>query len=110
MFTQRLKQLRADSGLSQRALSEILHVSQQTVAKWESGGATPNPDMLAQIATHFGVSVDYLIGRSDALTNDEMIKFALFGGSAVDDEIYEEVKRFAKYAAEQRGIHSPENK
>lgn len=108
MFTERLKKLRKESGLSQKTLAEILHVSQQTVGKWEAGGATPNPEMLAEIATQFGVSVDYLIGRADMPFNEDVVKFALFGGSDVDDEIYEEVKRFAKYA-QQRHNHTPDH-
>ena len=101
MFTTRLRTLRAQHALSQKALAEQLHVSQQTVGKWEAGGATPNPDMLSRIADIFKVSVDYLIGRSEQVYDDAALKFALFGGN-VDDKTLEEVKRFAEYAKMQR--------
>ncbi len=100
MLEQRLKELRKAAGFSQKTLSEKLSVSQQTVAKWETGGATPNPEMLSAIADVFEVSVDYLIGRTNAFSDDEAIKFALFGGANVDDETFEEVKRFAKFTQE----------
>ncbi|MBR5783382.1 MAG: helix-turn-helix transcriptional regulator [Clostridia bacterium] len=101
MLEIRLKELRAKNGLSQKALAEMLHVSQQTVGKWETEGATPNPDMLSRIADIFEVTVDYLIGHSDSEYDDTALKFALFGGD-VDDEILEEVKRFAKYARDRK--------
>ncbi len=101
MFSTRLKELRAKKSLTQKGLAELLHVSQQTVGKWEAGGATPNPETLAELADIFGVSVDHLIGRSDAAVTDAAIKFALFGGD-VDDETYEEVKRFAKFAYQRK--------
>ncbi len=66
MFSERLKVLRNQAGLSQAALGRILSMSQQAVAKWETGAATPNPDMLAKIAGCFGVSVDDLIGDTTA--------------------------------------------
>lgn len=97
MFTTRLKSLRAQNALSQKALADQLHVSQQTVGKWEAGGATPNPDTLSHIADIFKVSVDYLLGRSEQIYDDTALKFALFGGD-VDDKTLEEVKRFAEYA------------
>lgn len=101
MLHKRMKEMRAKLGLTQKALADGLHVSQQTVGKWEAGGATPNPETLSAMADIFGVSVDYLIGRSNSVLDDAAVKFALFGGE-VDDETYEEVKRFAKYAKEQR--------
>lgn len=35
MFGDILKKLREQSGISQRKLAEVLHVSQQTVGSWE---------------------------------------------------------------------------
>lgn len=101
MFNERLKQLRAKSGLTQKALADRLHVSQQTVGKWEAGGATPNPETLSELADIFCVTVDYLIGRAEREYDEAAVKFALFGGN-VDDETYEEVKRFAKFAQQRK--------
>lgn len=104
MFSERLRDLRNEKGISQKELAAALFVSQQTVAKWETDRSTPNPDMVSQIAQYFDVSSDYLIGMSDSKSNtintptDDDIKFALFGGEkGISDEAYEDVKRFAAF-------------
>lgn len=107
MFSERLKELRNERGLSQSDLGKALNMSQQGIAKWEVGTATPNPEMLSRIALFFGVSVDYLVGKTDIKkapggkpeVSDEDIQFALFGGK-VTDEAYEEVKNFAQFIKE----------
>jgi len=62
MFSEQLKQLRTQRNLTQKALAAQLQVSQQTVAKWENGSASPNPDTLLQIAAILDVSTDALLG------------------------------------------------
>lgn len=65
MFKDRLKQLRSEAGMSQSALATQLFVSQQAVGKWETDRATPNPEMIAKIASIFNVSADYLLGKTE---------------------------------------------
>ena len=65
-FGMQLKLFRQQAGMSQMKLSAVLNVSQQTIAKWESGKATPNPEMLSRIADYFDVSVDCLFGRESS--------------------------------------------
>ena len=65
MFGDNLKKIREDAGLSQKALAEKIFVSQQTVAKWERNGSTPNPETIVMIAEVLGVSNDYLLGVVD---------------------------------------------
>jgi Predicted transcription factor, homolog of eukaryotic MBF1 len=101
MFSVRLKELREDRKISQKQLAEMLSVSQQTVAKWETAKATPNPQTVVKLANVFDVSADYLLGNAAEKpyepTNDD-IKFALFhGADDITDEMYEEVKRYAEY-------------
>lgn len=62
MFTNRLKQARMRSGISQKLLAEQLHISQQAYAKYETGASSPNPEMLGRIASILNVSTDELIG------------------------------------------------
>ena len=63
MFGEILKELRAKTGVSQKKLSEGLHVSQQTVGSWEVNRTTPSPDVMRRIADYFNVSIDHLYGR-----------------------------------------------
>ncbi len=62
MFTNKLKNARMRSGLSQKLLAEQLHISQQAYAKYETGASSPNPEMLGRIAEILNVSTDELIG------------------------------------------------
>lgn len=63
MFSETFKNERKKSGLSQRAIAEKLHVSQQTVASWENGTRMPSHEIMGIVANYFNVTVDYLIGR-----------------------------------------------
>lgn len=60
-----IKELRVAQGLSQRQLGEKLDVCNQTVSFWEGGKREPDLDTLIKIADYFGVSVDFLLGKSD---------------------------------------------
>ena len=49
-----------------------------------------------RLADYFGVTTDYLLGRSSGDYSD--VKVALFGGDGeVTDEMWDEVKNFAEY-------------
>lgn len=64
-FPQRIKQLRTRKGISARMLSELCGQSKNCMARYESGGHSPSLATAAAIADFFGVSLDYLAGRSD---------------------------------------------
>ena len=64
-FSERLKELRQEKGLSQRALARELKVSQAAIARWEAGLQIPTIEIAMVIAKYFGVSSDYLIGLED---------------------------------------------
>ena len=61
----RLRDLREDNDLKQRQLAEVLHVSQTTYSRYESGAIDIPSDSLIKLADFYGVSTDYLLGRSD---------------------------------------------
>ncbi|WP_164506058.1 helix-turn-helix domain-containing protein [Companilactobacillus insicii] len=61
MFSENLKKLRTDKGLSQEQLSEIIDVSRQSISKYESGVTEPSFDKLIAIAKYFDVSIDFLL-------------------------------------------------
>lgn len=83
----RLKLLREKESISQKKLGEILNMSQQAIAKWETGAASPDPVMLIKIADYFGVSIDYLVGRTDNpnITNDVIVESADGNITSLDD-------------------------
>lgn len=64
-FTKNLSDLRKEKRLNQKDLAVIINVSQSTICHWEKGDQEPSIDCLNKLADFFGVSVDYLLGRSD---------------------------------------------
>ncbi len=65
IFGSKLKELRLEKGLTQRALGEALGFCNQTVSFWESGQREPDLDALVKVAKYFDISVDYLLGNSE---------------------------------------------
>lgn len=65
-FSLRVKQLREENELSQAKLAKALQVGVGSVGMWESTGEIPPTKKLMRIADFFDVSLDYLVGRSDA--------------------------------------------
>lgn len=60
-----LKLLRAEFGISQQQLADVIGISQQSVNKYENHNIEPDITTLINIADYFNTSVDYLIGHSD---------------------------------------------
>jgi transcriptional regulator with XRE-family HTH domain len=60
-FSDRLKKLRKDKGITQAKLAELLHLTDKAISKWESGEGNPDIGSLPAIAEIFDVSVDYLL-------------------------------------------------
>lgn len=87
MFGEILKELRAKTGVSQKKLSEGLHVSQQTVGSWEVNRTTPSPDVMRRIADYFNVSIDHLYGRdttdnSNSTVRSTGVRIPVYGETA----------------------------
>jgi len=61
----RIRDLREDHDLKQKELAAYLSVDQSTYSDYENGRINVPVDMLIKIADYYGVSLDYLVGRSD---------------------------------------------
>ncbi|HAG07908.1 MAG: Helix-turn-helix domain protein [Clostridia bacterium 62_21] len=61
---ERLAALRREKGISQAELARLLNLGQSTIAMYERDRRTPDPLTLRRLADFFGVSVDYLLGRT----------------------------------------------
>lgn len=76
-FSERLKELRKQAGLTQVDVAEKLGISQPAYASWERGVKKPTQENLVKIAQILNVSVDYLVGnldeKSDELDNIELL-------------------------------------
>lgn len=61
----RIRDLREDHDKKQIELASYLSIRQSTYSAYESGQINVPIDMLIKIADFYGVSLDYLVGRSD---------------------------------------------
>ncbi|MCL2061361.1 MAG: helix-turn-helix domain-containing protein [Firmicutes bacterium] len=61
----RIKELRGEKGLTQIQAAALLNIDKSTIAKYETGAATPSVHVLISLADFFDVSLDYLTGRED---------------------------------------------
>lgn len=59
-----IRRLRADKGITQEELADLLYVSFQTVSKWERNISYPDVEIIPAIANFFGVTIDELMGNS----------------------------------------------
>jgi transcriptional regulator with XRE-family HTH domain len=64
-FDKQISSLRLESDMTRAELAEKLNVSVRLISYWENGKRECDFDMLIRIADIFGISVDYLLGRSD---------------------------------------------
>ncbi len=62
---ERMKELRQGKHLTQEQLAHELHISRSAYALYETGKRELGYDSLCAIADFFGVSLDYLFGRTD---------------------------------------------
>lgn len=75
MIGQRINAALAEKNVKQKELAEYLAVTDNTVSYWCSGKRTPNTEQIMQISKKLKVSADYLLGLSDAPTNDKDLQF-----------------------------------
>ena len=64
-FQERLRTLRKQAGETQGDLAAIIQVSKTQIVRFEKGEQKPGFDNLWKLADHFGVTIDYLVGRTD---------------------------------------------
>ena len=67
MKFQHIRDLREDHDKKQIELANYLEIKQSTYSDYESGKINIPIDMLIKIADFYGVTLDYLVGRSDEM-------------------------------------------
>lgn len=61
----RLQDLRKSKKLTQKQMGEIIGTHERNYRRYEAGLNDPHASVLEQLADFLGVSVDYLLGRTD---------------------------------------------
>ncbi len=70
VFSERIKELRVERGLTQGELAERLGIARNSIFSYETSRRVPDIDVLAKLAEFFEVTSDYLIGLEDCRTHE----------------------------------------
>ena len=65
MVSMRMKKVREESGLTQKEVADKLKLKKTTLSGWENGRSEPPMETLVQLANLYGVSLDYLLCRTE---------------------------------------------
>ena len=110
MFLERVDREISKAGITRSRLLKTIGLNHNSFNAWESRGTIPGGDIIAKIAKHFNVTTDYLLGNTDDPTppgeksafGEDDLKFALFGTTDIDDDVMDDVKRFAEFTAQRK--------
>lgn len=67
MYLQRLRDMRNDFDLSQQQVADILGIQQTVYSRYERGFQTIPLIHLMKLADYYGVSLDFLTGRTNRM-------------------------------------------
>ena len=92
-FSETLRKLRNEKGLSQQALADKMYVTRSTVARWESGSRLPDAVMITRLSEVLGTDVNSLfsaVAQSDECPNVILVDdnaVILSGGLPIIEEV-----------------------
>lgn len=66
---ERLRKARMKKGLSQKEAAKLLNISPGRLSHYENGRANPPQELLTEMAKHYSVSGDYILGLNVLETN-----------------------------------------
>ena len=107
----RIKAILKEKNIPVSKLERDLGYSNGYIGQLKKG--TLRDDRLSAIAKYLGVSIQYLTGNQEPVDDDvedlkkrrnDALIFALYDGADVEitDDMYDEIKRFAQFAAQQK--------
>ena len=87
-YKNRIRDLREDRDLRQTDVSKATGIDQKTLSNYETGKTSPDSYALIRLADFFGVSIDYLVGRTELdIKSKEDLTSRLEGMKNMIDEI-----------------------
>ena len=101
-FAERFEELCREKHEAPSSLGAQMGFSRGTISKWRHGVCVPSSQSLQRLAEYFGVSSDYLLGKSDIRTvealkkDEEKAKEILFGASDVPEKAWSELLQFVE--------------
>ena len=109
-FKDRLVLLRKELGLTQEEFAEKIGYTRTAVSAWEIGRNEPSNSDTLKIANFFGVTTDYLLGKTDVRDTgeqiDDVLNEAMIGMSkeeynALTEVQKQQIKDFALFVKNQ---------
>jgi len=85
-FSERLKNLRKERGVSQEELSKVLHITRQSISKWETGTAYPDMEKMKMLSDFYELSLDELMDQESKGASGLQIKVTETGEEQEDLE------------------------
>lgn len=70
-YYEKIKELRVQNNLSQAQISEVLEIKQPQYHRYESGAREMPIHLMIKLADFYGVSLDYIAGRTEEPKADE---------------------------------------
>ena len=71
MLNDNIRTVRKNRGFTQEDLASRLHVTRQTVSKWEKGISVPDAEMLTRLAEELDTDVSVLLGAKVEIVAEE---------------------------------------
>ncbi len=119
-FGNRIRELRTEARFSQAELARKLGISPSAIGMYEQNRRVPSHELLLKLCELFGVSSDYLLGKTDAVQSrdvsdmlDEFTKKLceqeglMFDGNPLNEtekrKIVEAIKEVSRIAEQMKG-------
>lgn len=99
MIGEILRVLRDEKGLTLKQMGEILGVSHMTYQRYEKNDTDVSTDMLVKLSDFYGVSADYLLGRTDIKAMAGTTPAEQLDVTAAEQEI---IRRYTEFPEEVR--------
>lgn len=108
IFSERLQGIRKKADLSQKEFGFRIGSSRDQISNWEQGRGEPNTETIRKIADLFGITTDYLFGRTD---DPHGLKVQTIAAHRTDDptkmlppDAQKSLDDFKKYLFEKHGL------
>ena len=82
-----LANLRKEKELGQKEMASLLNLSVGTISNYENGVHSPDLETLCKLADFFGVTTDYLLGRTEYRCSPETLKQYIARDYAIQDMV-----------------------
>lgn len=84
-FGEMLRELRDERRLTQTELANMLHISKSAISSYEIGASLPPMERALELADFFGVSLDYLFGRSSVRYDLSILRRPIHHNKTIGD-------------------------